>query len=253
MSTNQLQELTGFAPPADYLAGRVILITGASRGIGAALCKGTARLGAQVVMLARTVKDMETVADDIVSAGHLEPSLVPANLEAATIDDYTTIATAIQQHFGRLDGLVLNAGLLGELCPIADYDPVSWAKVFQVNVHSQFLLLQATLPLLEASPDASIIFTSSGVGRKGRAYWGAYAVSKFATEGLMQTLADELEGSNVRANSVNPGRTRTKMRAEAYPAEDANTLPLPDDIIQPFLFLLGNAAREVNGLALEAQ
>ena len=164
-----------------------------------------------------------------------------------------TIATAIQQHFGRLDGLVLNAGLLGELCPIADYDPVSWAEVFQVNVHSQFLLLQATLPLLRASPDASIIFTGSGVGRKGRAYWGAYAVSKFATEGLMQTLADELEGSNVRANSVNPGRTRTKMRAEAYPAEDANTLPLPDDIIQPFLFLLGNAAREVNGLALEAQ
>ena len=253
MASTKLQELSNFTAPDGYLADRVIMVTGASRGIGAALSKGAARLGAKVVMLARTVKDMEAIADEIVAENKLEPSLVPFNLEAAGVDDYATVAGALEQNFGRLDGLILNAGQLGDLCPLSDYDPVTWAKVFQVNVHSQVLLLQATLALLRASQDASIVFTSSSVGRQGRAYWGAYAVSKFATEGMMQTLADELDNTNIRANAVNPGRTRTQMRAEAYPAEDADSLPLPEDIMLPFLFLLGKSASHLNGLSIDAQ
>ena len=246
------QQIAEFSAPSNYLSQRVIVITGASRGIGAALAGAAAKLGAQVVMLARSVKDMEVIADQIVDDGLIEPSLVPFNLEGASIDDYNTISEAIGEKFGRLDGLVLNAGLLGELSPIADYNPVTWAKVFQVNVHSQFLLLQAALPLLRVSSDASVVFSTSSVGRQSRAYWGAYAVSKFATEGLMQTLADELEGTNIRANAVNPGRTRTRMRAEAYPAEDASTLPNPSDVVSPYLFLLGSAARNVNGESIDA-
>ena len=253
MPNSDLKDFSAFSPPADYLTGRVIMITGASRGIGAALSKTVARLGAQVIMLARTVADMDRIADEILAEGFLEPSLVPINLEAAGADDYAMVVDAVEQTFGRLDGLVLNAGVLGNLSPITDYDAVTWAKVFQVNVHSQFLLLQASLPLLERSPCASIIFTSSSVGRRGRAYWGAYAVSKFATEGLMETLADELEATNIRVNAINPGRTRTKMRAEAYPAEDPMTLATPADIVQPFIYLLGDAARDIHGVSLDAQ
>ncbi|MGR8949312.1 MAG: YciK family oxidoreductase [Gammaproteobacteria bacterium] len=245
--------LANFTPPDNYLANRVILITGASRGIGAALTKATARLGAQVVMLARTVRDMEKIADECLADGSIEPAIVPCNLESASIEDYQTVVDAINNEFGTLDGVVFNAGVLGELAPISSYDPVTWAKVFQVNLHSQFLLLQAALPLLTKSPDASVVFTTSSVGRKSRAYWGAYAASKFATEGLMQTLADEVDGTNLRVNAINPGRTKTRMRAQAYPAEDANTLPEPAMVLTPFLYLLGNQAKNCNGLSLDAQ
>ena len=253
MSNAIYDALATFTPSKTYLENRVILVTGASRGIGAALSKAIASLGGQVILLAKTVREMEQIADECVSQGQLEPAIVPCNLEAATIDDYQTIVDAIANEFGRLDGVVFNAGLLGELAPIASYDPVTWAKVFQVNVHSQFLLVQATLPMLAESNDASMVFTTSSVGRQGRAYWGAYAASKFATEGLMQTVADELEGTTVRANAVNPGRTKTRMRAQAYPAEDASTLPEPGAVIDPFIFFLGPDGREYTGLSIDAQ
>ena len=253
LSPNDLSQITAYHPAADYLKGRTIMVTGASRGIGAAICKAAATSGAQIIMLARSVADMEKIADEISAAGALEPSLVPINLEAASVDDYATVAQAVSESYGHLDGLVLNAGSLGDLSPIADYDPVTWARVFQLNVHSQFLLLQATLPLLKLGKDASIVFSTSSVGRKGRAYWGAYAASKFAIEGLMETLADELEDTNIRANAVNPGATRTKMRAAAYPAEDTSKLAAPEDVATLFITLLGNAARTLNGLSLNAQ
>jgi len=140
------------------------------------------------------------------------------------------------------------------MAPLSTYDTVTWARVFQVNVHSQFLLLQATLPLMSLSEAGSIIFTSSGVGRKGRAYWGAYAASKFATEGMMQTLADELANEGrIRVNSLNPGRLRTAMRAEAYPAEDPASLCRPEEVTNGYLFLLGRDSVDVHGLSLDAQ
>lgn len=241
------------APPA-LLDGHIILITGASQGIGRAVSRAAAACGARTVFLARSATAMDALADDFVAAGYLEPGILPFDLEGANIDDYAEIAGLVAERYGRLDGVLLNAGMLGELAPLATYDPVTWARVFQVNVHSQFLLLQAVLPLLGKSDNASVVFTSSGVGRKARAYWGAYAASKFAVEGMMQVLADELaERGRVRVNSLNPGRVRTQMRALAYPAEDPASLCTPEDITAAYLFLFGRDSRDVHGLALEAQ
>ena len=253
LSADNLRQISAHQPQAGYLNGRVIMVTGASRGIGGAVAKAAATSGAQVIMLARSVSDMEKIADELLQAGSPEPSLVPINLESASVDDYATVANAVRDNYGHLDGLVLNAGSLGDLSPLADYDPVTWARVFQLNVHSQFLLLQAMLPLLRLSKDASIVFSTSSVGRKGRAYWGAYAASKFAIEGMMETLADEVEGTSIRANAVNPGSTRTKMRAAAYPAEDASKLAAPEDVAKLYITLLGGEARTLNGLSLNAQ
>lgn len=248
------QRLYQFQPAADELQNQVVLVTGASRGIGDAVSSAAAAAGAHTVLLARGVKQMETLADSITAAGHHEPGIIPVNLEGASVDDYADIADFVGERYGHLDGLVLNAGMLGEMAPFATYDSVTWARVFQINVHSQFLLIQAMLPLLELSERGSIIFTSSGVGRKARAFWGAYAASKFAAEGMMQTLADELdEGCRIRANSLNPGRLRTQMRAQAYPAEDPSSLRRPEQITGAYLFLLSRDSADVHGLTLDAQ
>jgi len=235
----------------DLLVGKVILVTGASRGLGRAIAEACAARQANVLLLARDVRRLERLADDIEATGAPAPLLVPFNLEGAGVDDYAGIAELIAARFGRLDGLVLNAALLGEMSGLENYDPVLWARVFQVNVHSQFLLVRACLPLLRAAAAASVVFTSSGVGRRGRAYWGAYAASKFANEGMMQTLADELRGvSRVRVNSVNPGRLRTGMRAQAYPAEDPGTLPDPAAAAPYFVHLLADT-HAFHGTAFE--
>ena len=177
---------------ADALRDKKILITGASRGLGRELGIAVAQHGATALLLGRDVRRLETLADEIVQKRLPEPILIPLNLEGATVDDYAMVAESIAERCGVLDGLVLNAAQLGELTSLENYDPVQWARVFQVNVHSQFLLLRALLPRLRAAKSASIVFTSSGVGRRARAYWGAYAVTKFALEGLMQVTADEL-------------------------------------------------------------
>ncbi|MGR9091538.1 MAG: YciK family oxidoreductase [Gammaproteobacteria bacterium] len=248
------QRLLDYAPPASLLADDVVLLTGASRGIGRAVCLAAAACGAQMIVMARNVKQLEQLADEIVAAGGREPGIIPVNLEGATVDDYVEFARLIEARYGRLNGLVLNAGTLGEMAPLATYDPLTWARVFQINVHSQFLLLQAMLPLMNRGDHGSIIFTSSGVGRHGRAYWGAYAATKFANEGMMQVLADELESNSpVRVNALNPGRVRTEMRATAYPAEDPTTLALPAAVANAYLFLLGPDSGDINGQSLDAQ
>lgn len=238
----------------DLLAERVILVTGAGDGIGKAVSLAFAAHGATVILLGRTVSKLESVYDDIVAAGGPQPAIYPMDLEGAVPDDHRQLAERIESDLGRLDGLLHNAGLLGSLTPIEHYDPVEWLRVIQVNLHAPFLLTQACLALLKRAEDASVVFTSSGVGRRARAYWGAYAVSKFAVEGLMQVLADELdENSPVRVNSINPGRVRTAMRASAYPAENRAELPAPQDIVAPYLFLMGPESRGVHGQALDAQ
>jgi NAD(P)-dependent dehydrogenase (short-subunit alcohol dehydrogenase family) len=241
-------------PSSPELKGRAILITGASRGLGRAIALECARHGARTLLLGRDVRRLETVADEIEQLGAPAPSLIPFNLEGAGIDDYGLISRLIDEQYGSLNGLVLNAAMLGDLAAIEHYDPLVWARVFQVNVHSQFLLTRACLPLLRRAPSASIVMTSSGVGRSGRANWGAYAVSKFALEGLMEVLADELAGqSSVRVNSFNPGRMQTRMRALAYPAENPTTLPDPTDLAPYFTYLLSPASAELHGLALSPQ
>jgi len=241
--------------PADLLKDRIILVTGAGDGIGRSAAKTFAAHGATVILLGRTISKLEAVYDEIEAAGGPQPAIIPLNLEGATYRDYEEVAVKIEETFGRLDGLLHNASLLGARTPIEHYDPDQWNQVMQVNLTAPFLLTKALLSVMRHSEDASIVFTSSSVGRKGRAYWGAYAVSKFATEGLMQVLADELddEHSKIRVNSLNPGATRTNMRMQAYPAEHPAKNPTPDDIMPVYLYLMGKDSQGVTGQAFNAQ
>ncbi len=242
-----------YTPPPALLAERVILITGAGDGIGRAAAKSFAAHGATVILLGRTISKLEAVYDEIEQAGHPQPAIYPMNLETATPNDYENLANTLETEFKRLDGLLHNAGILGTLTPLEHYDINLWYQVMQVNLNAPFLLTQACLGLMKRAKDASIVFTSSSVGRKGKAYWGAYSVSKFATEGFMQILADELEvNTAIRVNSINPGATRTAMRTAAYPGEDYKTLPLPETIMPLYLYLMGPESSEVNGQALNA-
>ncbi|TWI53537.1 NAD(P)-dependent dehydrogenase (short-subunit alcohol dehydrogenase family) [Pseudomonas duriflava] len=238
----------------DLLKGRIILVTGAGRGIGAAAARSYAAHGATVLLLGKTEENLNEVYDDIEAAGYPRAAVIPLDLATAQPVHYAELAAMIEQEFGRLDGLLHNASILGPRSPLEQTASDAFISVMQVNVNAVFMLTQALLPPLHRSEDASVIFTSSSVGRKGRAYWGAYAVSKFATEGLMQVLADEVEGtSKIRANSVNPGGTRTAMRAEAYPAENPARNPIPEDIMPVYLYLMGPDSVNINGQAFNAQ
>ncbi len=238
----------------DLLKGRVILVTGAGRGIGAAAAKAFAAHGATVLLLGKTEESLNHLYDEIEQAGFPQPAVIPFNLETALSHQYGELAAMVENEFGRLDGLLHNAAILGPRTPLEQLSGDNFMRVMQINVNAEFMLTQAMLPLIKLSEDASVVFTSSSVGRKGKAYWGAYAVSKFANEGLMQVLADELEGtSNARANSINPGATRTNMRAQAYPGENPSTNPSPDEIMPLYLYLMGPDSKGVNGRALDAQ
>lgn len=229
------------------------MITGAGDGIGRVAAKTYAQYGADVVLVGRTREKLESINDEIVRKTAAKPLIVPVDLALLDEENAIRLCEGIQNVFGRLDGILHNASILGSKAPIEHYPYQEWTNVFQVNVHSQFLLTKVLLPLLLKSEDASIILTSSGVGRKGRAYWGAYAASKFATEALMEILSDELSSSSkLRVNSLNPGATRTSMRAQAYPAEDPDLLPTPEDHMPLYLYLMGPDSREVNGQKLDA-
>ncbi|WP_461516144.1 YciK family oxidoreductase [Porticoccus sp.] len=243
-----------YQAPAELLKGKIIAVTGAGDGIGAVAAKTFAAHGATVILIGRTVQKLEQVYDDIEAAGGPQPGIYPICLNGAIEKDYQDMHDRLEETFGKLDGLLHNAGELGQRTPIANYKLESWQKVMQVNVTAQFMMTKALLPLLEKSDNASIIFTTSGVGRVGRPFWGAYAVSKFATEGLCQVLANELEGtSNIRVNCINPGATRTRMRATAYPAENPASVKTPAEIMPTYLYLLGDDSTGVTGQSVDAQ
>lgn len=242
-----------YTAPAGLLTGRTILITGAGRGIGAQAARTYAAYGATVLLLGKTEKHLNAVYDEILAAGHAEPVVIPLDLEKASPEAYTELAAMIEAEFGHLNGLLHNASILGPRTPLEQLAGDDFAKVMQINVNAMFMLNSAMLPLLRLAPDASVIFTSSSVGRKGRAYWGAYAVSKFATEGLMQVMADELDDTAIRANSLNPGGTRTDMRAHAYPGENPDNNPTPAEIMPLYLYLMGPDSKGVTGQAFNAQ
>ena len=238
----------------DLLAGKTILVTGAGDGIGRAAALSYASHGATVVLLGRTVEKLDAVYDEIEAAGHPQAAIFPLDLKTISEAQCEELAEALEKEFGVLDGLLHNASILGERRPIESATYASWTEVMQVNVNAQFLLTRHLLPLLQGAPSASIIFTSSGVGRTGRAFWGAYAVSKFATEGFMQVLADELENiSKVRVNCLNPGATNTAMRRTAYPGEAPTSNPFPEDIMPAYLYLMGGDSVGITGKSFDAQ
>jgi NAD(P)-dependent dehydrogenase (short-subunit alcohol dehydrogenase family) len=250
---NIAQAPDNYQPAADLLAGRTIMVTGAGDGIGRAASMAFASHGATVILLGRTESKLEAVYDAIESAGYPRPALVMMDLATAGEEQYRHLAQGLVEEFGQLHGLLHNASVLGERRPIESATYAAWQEVMQVNVNAQFLLTRYLLPLLQAAPAASVIFTSSGVGRAGRAFWGAYSVSKFATEGFMQILADELENtSNVRVNCINPGATNTAMRRAAYPAEPPDTNPAAEDIMGAYLYLMGPDSAD-HGVSFNAQ
>jgi len=251
MKTTMKFDPDSYTPAPNLLKDRVIMVTGAGDGIGAEAARTYARHGATVVLVGRTQKKLEAVYDAIVAEGCAEPSIAVIDFSKAQGDDYQTIADALEQEFGQLDGLLHNAGILGYLAPIEHYEVKKWLEVLHVNLTAPYILTQAVLPLLKKSPHASVVFTSSGVGRKGRALWGAYAVSKFGTEGLMETLADELD--DLKVNCINPGKTRTGMRRAAYPAEDPGSLKTAADIMATYLYLMGADSAGVSGQSLDCQ
>jgi NAD(P)-dependent dehydrogenase (short-subunit alcohol dehydrogenase family) len=238
----------------DSLSGRVVLVTGAGSGIGRAVSIAFAAHGATVVLLGRSVHKLESVYDEIEQAGNPQPAIYPMDLLSATPDDYSALADSLDREFGRLDGLLHNAALLGALTPVANHDIELWYHAFQVNLHAPFLLTRACLGVLQRSADASIIFTADSAGRHGRAYWGAYATAKAGAECLMQILADELEtNTRIRVNSIDPGPVRSRLRALAYPAEDPARLAKPEDVVRPFVYLMGPQGKGLTGRQFSAK
>ncbi|MBW9452521.1 YciK family oxidoreductase [Citrobacter portucalensis] len=242
-----------YQPKQDLLQGRIILVTGASDGIGREAAQTYARYGATVILLGRNEEKLRQVARTIADENGTQPQWFTLDLLTCTSEECHQLAQRIAAHFSRLDGVLHNAGLLGDICPMSEQNPLVWQDVMQVNVNATFMLTQALLPLLLKSDAGSLVFTSSSVGRQGRANWGAYATSKFATEGMMQVLADEYQNRHLRVNCINPGGTRTGMRASAFPTEDPQKLKTPADIMPLYLWLMGDDSRRKTGMTFDAQ
>lgn len=252
--TRDIHIANQFIAAKGSLNNRVILITGAGDGIGRQIALTYADLGATCILLGKTVSKLEAVYDEIVRTGGSEPAIVPLDLRGATPQHYVDMGLTIKDQFGHLDGLIHNAGMLGMLCPFSQIKISEWQDIMQVNVNAAMYMTQGLLPCLEASPNsASVVFTTSTVGRKARKFWGTYSVSKFATEGMMEILAEEYDTANIRFNCVNPGATRTDMRASAYPAEDASQLKAALDIMPTYLYLVDDASQSITGKIFDCQ
>ncbi len=232
------------------LSGKVALITGGSRGIGRAMAEAYAREGAHVFICGRNAADVDNAVREIrANRGVIHG----AAGDVGNLEDARRIVRAAVEQYGRIDVLVNNASLLGPLVPIADYPAAEWEEVVRVNLTGVFLMTQAVLKSMIPQRQGSIINVSSGVGRTGKARWGAYACSKAGLEGFTQVLADELKDTAIRVNSVNPAATRTEMRAAAYPDENPMTLPRPEEIMPVFLYLASDESVGVMGKALDAR
>ena len=239
---------------SSILKNKTIVISGAGSGIGRQAAKSFKEHGANLILLSKNIKKLEALYDEIIDEKKNDVIIQPLNFEIAEENDFDKIISAIKDKYPSIDGLLNNAGVLGEKKPLEQYNYATWKNVIKVNVDASFLLTKSLLPLLKKSNSSSIIFTSSGVGRKGRAYWGAYSISKFATEAMMQIFSEELQNtSSVRVNCINPGAVRTNMRESAYPAENPETNPSADKIMKPYLYLMSDVSKEINGQSIDAQ
>ncbi len=242
-----------YQPRPDLLKDRIILITGAGDGIGRAAAISYALHGATVVLHGRTLNKLEVIYDEIESLGAPQPAILPLQLSSASVHDYEVLYNTLEQQFGRLDGILHNAGILGERTELAHYPIETWDDVMAVNLRAPFLLTQELLPLLTKSQSAAVLFASSAVGHEARERWGAYSVSKIAIEAVNQIFAKEHSYPNVRFNCINPGATRTAMRAKAYPDEDPKILTTPEAIMPAYLYLMGEDSLQHNGESFNAQ
>lgn len=236
---------------AEKLRGKVALVTGASRGIGRAVAAAYAREGARVFLCARHQQNLDRAIHDIAAAAGGEIAGCPGDVGLA--EDVQRIVRAATDRFGTIDVLVNNASILGPRVAIVDYPVSGWQEVIRVNLTGIFLLMREVLPMMLKKRSGSIINVTSGVGRNGKARWGAYAVSKAGIECLTQILADELKGSGVRVNAVNPAATRTEMRALAYPQEDPRKLPTAEEVVPIFVDLASDDMDSLSGASLDAR
>ena len=241
-----------YRPTAGDFADRVIMVTGATAGIGRAVASELVRAGATVILHGRNEKALEALYQELKPLGP-EPSVAHLDLERAQGSEYQALTAAIESRYGRLDGLLHNAAILGDRSPIEHYDIGLWQRVLLVDLTAPFILTRCLLPLLHNSADASVLFATSSVGKTGRAYWGAYAAAKGGMERLAEVLADELENTPIRVNLINPGRTRTRMRARAYPAENPASVPTADSHTPAYLYLLGAASRGLRAQRVDLQ
>ena len=239
------EKIIQYSPPADLLHNRVILVSGASGGIGKAVALAYAAHGATVILLARNLAKLERVYDDIEAAGCPQPAIYPMNLEGATPKDFDDLAASLDTEFGRLDGLLNNAAWVGGLTPLKHYDSERWIRVMHVNLHAPFLLSKACLPLLERSLDPAMLFSTHGCLN---AYWGAYGVAKHGLAGMLKILALELDGDKpIRVNGIDTGPVRTSLRMQNYPGENPNNLPSPEKVVAPYLYFVGPDSRGITG------
>ncbi|MEN8625318.1 YciK family oxidoreductase [Psychrobacter proteolyticus] len=247
-------DIRNFVPSSNCLDGKTILVTGAGDGIGRVAALTYARYGATVLLLGRTSSKLEYVYDEIESLGGKQPAMLPMNLEGATYAEMQQLEGLINKEVGQLDGILHNAGVLGQLTPLEMYDVDTFAQVMKVNFTATFMLTQALLPLLKDADHGSVVFTSSTVGTHPRAFWGAYALSKQAVEGMSDIFTQETQNTtNLRFNCVNPGGTRTNMRAHAYPGENPMSLKTPEDIMAGYVCLMSDESIGVRGQVIELQ
>lgn len=247
-------DIRSFVPSSNCLDGKTILVTGAGDGIGRVAALTYARYGATVLLLGRTSSKLEYVYDEIESLGGKQPAMLPMNLEGATYAEMQQLEGLINKEVGQLDGILHNAGVLGQLTPLEMYDVDTFAQVMKVNFTATFMLTQALLPLLKDADHGSVVFTSSTVGTHPRAFWGAYALSKQAVEGMSDIFTQETQNTtSLRFNCVNPGGTRTNMRAHAYPGENPMSLKTPEDIMAGYVCLMSDESIGVRGQVIELQ
>jgi NAD(P)-dependent dehydrogenase (short-subunit alcohol dehydrogenase family) len=236
------------------LADRVIVITGATGGLGAPLARACAAQGATVVLHGRVERKLDTLYDEIVEAGDPEPVILPLDLAKAEASDFANVESALREQLGRLDGLVHTAALLGSLGPIEHQSFESWLSLLRVNVAAPMGLTRALMPLLDAAPDAGVVFTLDNRGEAPRAYWGGYAVTKAGVATLARELADEWENrANLRINAVVPGPIRSPLRNQSHPGEDRAALPLPESLVPLYLHLLAGQTKAESGALVDAQ
>jgi len=243
-----LKFLTKFKQDPHLLKDKTFLITGAANGIGRAVTKAALAAGANIVLLDKDVANLKSLLHTLPKSDYNRAHVYPLDLSGASYAEYQKMVEVLIDSLSKLDGILFNAAMLGSLTPIEYYSQAIWYKVMQVNLNSSFLLSQAALHLIKKSPHGRLIFTCRAPGSKQEAFWGAYSVAMAGCYQLMRTLSEEChEHTNIRVNGIAPDKILTNLRREAFPAEDSDKLELPENIVEPYLYLLSEQSQALTG------